>query len=150
MSKSADNLGYLLSKAAKITRWDLNNKLAVLGLTAPQWAVLKDLSTQEECQNPTQNPTQNLTPASIADRLNADRPTISGIIERMEKQDWVYRMINPEDRRSYIIKLTDKAKEQMLDLERTSDATMHQAVTGFSQDEIQTLKKYLTQIINNF
>lgn len=140
--KAENNLGYLLNKAAKITRGELNNRLSEVGITAPQYAVLKDLWIT--------NAEHETTPAFVAERLHSDRPTISGIIDRLEKQGFIYRRNNPEDRRSLIVGLTEVAKEQMKVFEEMSNDTIAKALDGFADNEISELKSYLKRIINNF
>lgn len=140
-----DELGHLLLNASRRLKWSLAGRLADVGLTFPQWMVLNDIyviekEKKESCY---------LTPASVAERLNVDRPTISGIIERLEKNSWVYRIINAEDRRSYIIMLTDKAKELMSELETLGNQAIEKAVKGFTDDELKQLKQYLQRIIDN-
>ena len=144
MKEKFKSLGYLITKASKTTKWDLSNRLtdADLGLTASQFAVIKDIEVSETMSSDT-------TPAEIAKRLNSDRPTVSGILERLVKQGWVYRVTHPEDRRSHFIKLTDKAKENLGLLEELSNSTMEKALEGFKEDELQNLMEYLGRVIRN-
>ena len=143
------NLGYLLSKAARMTKWDLNNTLADEGITFPQWRLLKDIDTNENhCRNEEER-LKLLTPAAIAERLNADRPTVSCMIERLVKQEYVCRLSHPKDRRSQIILLTDKAKGLMPKLELLSERILEKAVEGFDEEETLLLKKFLNRIIDN-
>lgn len=144
--KMSDDLGHMLMSSAKLIKWDLSGRLGDVGLTSPQWMVLSDIFVHEDSEDIN----LKLIPAAIAERLNIDRPTISGIIERLEKQGWVYRVNNPEDRRSYIIMLTNKAKLIMSKLDELSSLTMEQALKGFAEEEISQLKQYLHRIINNF
>lgn len=145
MNTNDRNLGYYLSKASRLTKWVLNSRLAELGLTASQWSVLKDIYVNERLQGDQ----QDFTPASIAQRLHSDRPTISGIVERLVKQGWLLREENPNDRRSQLIRLTEKAWELMPRLEEEGYGVMELAVVDFNEEELRELKKYLNRIINN-
>ncbi len=146
MGRITNDLGYLINKAARITKWELNNRLSDIGLTSPQFAVLRDVF----CNENKDETLISLTPASIAERLHADRPTISGIIHRLTKQGWVRRTENPNDRRSQIIVLTDKSKQLMGTLESLSNETIKKGIKDFTEDEIENLKNYLLKIIENF
>lgn len=146
MSYNDDDLGYLLNKASRFTKWELNNKLGEIGLTSSQWEVLKDLYMYEKMEDDN----VNHTPASIAQRLRYDRPTISGIIERLVKQGWAYRVMNTSDRRSHMIMLTDKARWLMPKMEGLRDNAIQEAIKSFNKSELVELKKYLSRIINNF
>ncbi len=66
------------------------------GLTGAQYNVINILA---------------LTPAGISqrelgDRLVVDRSNVTGLLDRLEKNDWVRRDDHPEDRRVYRISLT--------------------------------------------
>jgi DNA-binding MarR family transcriptional regulator len=143
------NLGYLLSKAARMTKWDFNNTLAEEGITFPQWRLLKDIDIHEKQCRDEEERLKLLTPAAIAERLNADRPTVSCMLERLVKQEYVYRLSHPKDRRSQIILLTDKAKGLMPKLELLSERILQKAVEGFDEEETLLLKKFLNRIIHN-
>lgn len=141
----SDDLGQMLLDSSRRLKWNMTGRLTDVGLTFPQWMVLSDIFTHGDCENVR----FNLTPATIAGRLNIDRPTISGIIERLEKNGWIYRAVHPEDRRSFIIMLTEKAMELMSEIEEQRKRTMEQAMRGFSEEEISQLKQYLQKIIDN-
>lgn len=144
MNNNSDNIGYLLNKASRTLKWNLNRKLEEHNITSAQWAVLKDLHMNEAFGN-----IQNATPASIAERLNMDRPTMSGVITRLLKNEWIESMQNPEDRRSQLIKLTYKTREIIHNFEDIADLIITKAMSGFTEDETEDFKKYLLRIIDN-
>ena len=144
-----DNLGYLINKAARMTKWDLNNSLASLGITSAQWGLIRDLFINEKRCNSEDERLHKLTAAAIAERLHADRPTISCMIERLVNQGWTYRISNPKDGRSQMILLTDKAKELMPKLGHLSENTLKKATKGFDDNEVEQLKQYLNRMIEN-
>ena len=144
-----DNLGYLINKASRLTKWDLNNALASSGITSAQWGLIRDIFLTESMYHSEEERLYKLTPAAIAERLHADRPTISCMVERLVKQDLAYRVSNPNDRRSQIILLTDKARELIPKLERLSENTLQKALKEFSEEETKQLKKYLARMIEN-
>jgi DNA-binding MarR family transcriptional regulator len=144
-----DNLGYLLNKAARMTKWDLTNTLSEEGITSAQFGLIKDIYFNEKKYTDEDERLYKLTAAAIAERLNADRPTISCMIEKLVNQGWAYRISNPKDRRSHMILLTDNAKEMMPKLEFLGDRTMEKAVKGFDEKEVRQLKQYLIRMIEN-
>jgi MarR family transcriptional regulator for hemolysin len=144
-----NNLGYLLNKAARMTKWDFNSRLADEGITSTQWGLIRDIYLNEKLCSNEEEKFVRLSPASIAERLQSDRPTVSCMIERLVRQDLAYRISNPKDRRSQEIMLTDKAKQLMPKLEALSDSTIARAVKGLTEEDIGRLKNYLTRIIDN-
>lgn len=144
-----DNLGYLVNKAARLTKWDLNNALASVGITSAQWGLIRDIFINEENCHSEDERIQQLTAAAIAERLHADRPTVSCMIEKLVNQGWTYRISNPKDGRSQVILLTDKAKELMPQLGILSENTLEKAIKGFDDNEVLLLKQYLGRMIEN-
>lgn len=144
-----DNLGYLINKAARLTKWDLNNALASVGITSAQWGLIRDIFINEESCHSEDERIQQLTAAAIAERLHADRPTVSCMIEKLVNQGWTYRISNPKDGRSQVILLTDKAKELMPQLGILSENTLEKAIKGFDDNEVLLLKQYLGRMIEN-
>ena len=51
------------------------------------------------------------TPKEIADLLNVGRTTVTGILDRLEAEQLITRSIDPTDRRSFILQLTEKGHE---------------------------------------
>ena len=141
---SSENIGYLLNKSSRSLKWQLNKSLEKYNITSSQWSVLKDLSFLGD-----ENRVQGATPAAIANRLNMDRATMSGVINRLAKSGWIITETNPEDKRSQIINLTDKSKKILSELEELSDEILIQALKEFKFEEIDTLKGFLIRIIDN-
>ncbi|TCK92823.1 DNA-binding MarR family transcriptional regulator [Natranaerovirga hydrolytica] len=138
-------IGYLLNKAARMMKYHLEGKLKEIGLTVQQYAVIRDINAYESCDNKE----DYLTPAMIAKRLDFNRPTITGILERLESSGWISRAINPTDRRSQFVTITDKAKEKIPELEQCSKETISDALKGLNEDEVNNLVRYLHIIIDN-
>lgn len=138
-------IGYILHKAAMVSKNNYSNQLNVLGITPGQFTVLKEIYYHNE------NTTElGLAPACIADRLECDRPTISGIIDRLEAQGWIVRLQHPDDKRSFLIQVTDKAKDNLIELNEINKENQNMILNGFTEEETILLKCYLLRVINNF
>lgn len=134
-----DNLGYLLNKVSVMTKTELTNQLKEYKVTAQQWAVLKDISL---------HPT-GTTPAMIAERLFADRPTVTGIIQRLLQKDWIITKHNPNDKRSHLVFLTDKANSLLNELEHISNDVIRISIKDIPKDEIEITIGVLQNMIQN-
>ena len=58
-----------------------------------------------------------LTPSEIGERMLIPSATLTATLDTLERQGWVQRLPNPEDRRSVLIEITDEgrsAADQML------------------------------------
>lgn len=83
----------------KMTRY-YNNKLAPYGITIVQSWVLFYLSTYN-----------GSSLKDIAAAVQLDSPVVTGLIDRLVKEELVVREEDPEDRRSVKICLTSKGRE---------------------------------------
>ena len=55
--------------------------------------------------------------ARVAEMIGYDRATIGGVIERLEKKDWIRRLVSEQDRRARELSLTAKGKKIRMALE---------------------------------
>lgn len=106
-----NNTVFQLMRAAKILRNQLDSVLNEYDITAAQFSVLNILYHIKE----------PLASSQIADYLNSDRPTISGIIFRLEKKGMIIREKNDSDRRVDNLTLTKKALSGMETLIEKTD-----------------------------
>jgi DNA-binding MarR family transcriptional regulator len=55
----------------------------------------------------------------LAKRLNVSTPTITGILDRLVRQELTYRADDPRDRRVVLNALTDRGRDVIEQLEQT-------------------------------
>lgn len=143
--KCNDDIGYLLNKAARLSKLKVNQKLGEINLTFPQFLVIKHLRQDKIGEGDL----SLRCPASIAVHLGYDRPTITGIIDRLVKQGFVLRESNPSDRRSQTITLTEKAENLIDVMDDFFEEVNAKTLSSFDDNAVQNLKKYLHKIISN-
>lgn len=140
-----NNIGTLINRSSKLLKNKINISLENLGLTAVQWSVLKDIYNIEELKGDI----EELTPLEIGRRLNLDKATLSGVINRLINKEWIEKIKNPKDKRSFYLLLTQKALYNMEELEQINNETIKKAADGLSSQEIKLLEKYLETFIKN-
>ena len=131
-------LGYLLNTSARFIKRKMDKNLEVYNLTTSQWAVIKLLFNKKQ-----------LTQAQIADELNADRATVGTVILKLYEKKYIDKIIDKNDRRSYVISLTQKAKNAVNEIDLIAENLTKEALVGVSDDNIKVLYDVLRQIINN-
>lgn len=134
-----DNLGFLLTKVSLEIKAALTKRLLPYNVTAPQWAVLKDISAHPE----------GTTPAKIAERTYSERSTITGVLERLKMKDYVTISKNPNDKRSTLVFTTDLGTKIQKEIELISDDIINEAIHGITEEDKQTTTKVLKQIFKN-
>jgi DNA-binding MarR family transcriptional regulator len=86
----------------------------------------------------------------ISQGLMLENPTVTGLIDRLEKLGYVKRSGHPNDRRVYLIFLTKKgnlvANKALPIVKRLNE----QIKEGYSKEEIEAFKKVLMGAFNKF
>lgn len=127
--------GYLLMNISKQLKYNLNQALNTKGITVQQWAVIQQLFLKNE-----------QTAVLLSEALDMDKPTISGIIKRLEKKGFIIKTVNPSDLRSQLISLTDTGHEILSECQTLSKQILANYLTILSTDEQETLNVLLTKI----
>jgi len=136
--KLNNSLGFLLNKAAGEMKYALENSLRPFNLTPGQWSVLSRLSEQD-----------GQTIGVIGKSLYFDKPTISGVIKRLEKKGLIIKARDSEDQRTVTIYLTDLARELMLELPNLAIAINQKALKNFEPEDSELLKAFLKRVLAN-
>jgi DNA-binding MarR family transcriptional regulator len=92
--KAIGSASVRLSK--KVTRI-INIYLKSYNITTEQWSILRTL-----------NESDYITQRQLSERADKDQATLTKILDLLEKHGFVERVPNPEDRRSFLIKITEK------------------------------------------
>lgn len=87
------------------------------------------------------------TPAELADAAGVTRATMTGLIDTLERDDFVKRVPDPEDRRMMSVVLTTKATQFLRDLLPGHFQLMAALTCTLSEPERQTLVRLLNKII---
>ncbi len=92
----------------------------------------------------------DLSLTQISQGLMLENPTVTGLIDRLEKSGYVKRSDHPNDRRVYLVHLTekgDKVAKKALPIVRNLN---EQIKEGYSRSEIEDFKKVLVGTFNKF
>lgn len=99
MDNSDKNLGIILNRAARSMKRLLDSQLNPIGLTSSQYAVLTILWEED-----------GISLSELGKRLYFDNPTLTGIVDRLERDELLVRKRDETDRRMIKIFLTPKAR----------------------------------------
>jgi DNA-binding MarR family transcriptional regulator len=109
--------------------------LVPLGITPVQFYVLSALWEEN-----------NIKFKTLTQRLNMDGPTLTGILDRLERLDYLERKDDPEDRRSLLICLSDKAETHATEFRRLAHTLDNEFKTKFGSEDFKTLCNLLDRI----
>ncbi len=88
----------------------------------------------------------NLTQNELSKRLLVDKSNITGLIDRLEKLDLLFRAKIANDRRSYHIKLTKKGSKLILNLEEKYLELVYKIMSELDKDDVEQLIKLTRKI----
>lgn len=111
---------------------------ADLSLTIEQWSVLYHLWKEDGISQ------QDLCQATFR-----DKPSITRLIDNLEKAALVKRVASKTDRRKNLVFLTDKAKALQDTSYSLASETVDEAVKGVSSVEIEVCKAVLKKVYEN-
>lgn len=107
-------------------------------LTPPQYSILTQLWESDGKQF-----------KELASACCCSPSTITGIVDTMEKHELVYRDNNPEDRRSLLVKLTDKGKSIEKDPSPIK-ISLKNCCEGFTTEDVDQLSHLLNKLSDSF
>jgi MarR family transcriptional regulator, organic hydroperoxide resistance regulator len=118
----------------KIARY-YKDRIAPMGLTHGQFFMLVALLDED-----------GALPSQLADKTAMDRPTTTGLLDRLERDGWIKRRLDANDRRTLRVNLTPKALG-----ERETVFSIFQEINGrflqrFSPEEWMELQSFLARL----
>jgi len=94
---------------------------------------------------------EGLSLSAMADKLQLDNSAITGLVDRMESDYLLVREVDPADRRSFLIHLTEKGRALAKTVFPVANDFNHQLKNSLSSEEQKSLFKLLgtlDQLIN--
>jgi len=133
-----NSLGFNIYRADLLFKKEFLHALADYGLTPEQWSVLSILLNEEVplCQN-------DIVRASLK-----DKPSVSRIIQRLEREGWIIKTSDTDDARMAKISVTKKGKDLRDEIPRKLTKHFKQFLKDFSDDEMDLLLKLLKKLRN--
>jgi len=108
------------------------------GLTGAKWKIIAILSIKE-----------GITQKHIADMAFVEAPTLVSVIDQMEKEGYVTRQSDPNDRRNNLIFMTKKSKDIVDPIIDCILEIRNMGLDKISKKDMDAVKKVLAQIIIN-
>ncbi len=122
---------YLYTESRRLTKQAARE----VGLTGPQLTVIKLLDTFGD-----------LSLSSLSERIRAQNSTVTGIIDRMEREGLVSRERSTSDRRVVFIRLTDKGRKMASSIQ-VEPMEIFRAVLGtLSKEDTKDLLRILAKL----
>lgn len=105
------------------------------GLTPTQLSVVKLLETVGD-----------LSLSALSERIRANNSTVTGIVDRMERDGLVRRERDARDRRVWMIRLTDRGRRVAQKVADTPWETLKRAIASLAADDQDRLLQIMEKV----
>ena len=133
-----EGLGFVVHDVARMMRWEFDRRASGIKLTRSQWSVLAHLLRNDGMQQ-----------RELAEEMDITAITLTGLLDRMEREGWVERRADPVDRRAKRIFLTEKVAPVTKELRTLARDVRKAALQGLNEGEQQLLMNLLVRVRNN-
>lgn len=135
----AIHYGHLVRILHWCTDQSMTNALEAMELTSAQGRIMGFLAhrTQPPC------------PKDIEEEFRLTHPTVSGILTRLEKKDFIELRPDDQDRRSKRIYLRPRGRECMENMHQVIQNNETRLVAGFTEEEQALFADFLKRAITN-
>ncbi|MDX2102403.1 MAG: MarR family transcriptional regulator [Alphaproteobacteria bacterium] len=131
-----EHLANLLQRAAHAVTESFHSQLRPRGVPVPVWRVLSQLAEED-----------GVGITDLARVCLFKQPTLTKVIDRMERQGLVERRAAAEDRRKVLVFITAKGRSDVAELVQRAHANERNILSGYSDDEVAALKTALRVLI---
>ena len=122
---------YLYTESRRLTK----GLASQFGLTGPQLTVIKLLETF-----------QDLSLSSLSERIRAQNSTVTGIIDRMEREGLVRRERSTVDRRVVHIRLSEKGQKLARQIQVEPMEIFRDALASLTQADLRDLLRIMNKL----
>lgn len=131
-------LAYITGYSAKKISDAFNERLLKKGVTKVQWIALYYVGKHDK-----------ISQIELANLMNIKASTVARLIDRMEKEEYIFRIRSSEDRRVIYLKLTDKGIKLSKDLLPEGKRMSEIVRKDISDEDIKIFKKVLKAMADN-
>ena len=138
--KRGELYSFITGKAstAIARRLQKNFKQAKLDITIEQWSVLYHLWKQD-----------GLSQQQLCEATFRDKPSITRLVDNLEKLNLVKRVASKNDRRINMIYLTQQAQDLQEQTMELANQTLNEALEGVTNGQIEIAKEVLQKVYDN-
>ncbi|MFZ7104102.1 MAG: MarR family winged helix-turn-helix transcriptional regulator [Peptococcaceae bacterium] len=130
-----ESMGFLLGRTNQKLINRLSRELREYNITPEQWALLNLLMDED-----------GILQKELSVKSGKDQTTITRALDNLNKKNYIERCSSPNDRRAFLIYLTDEGRGLMERLVPIAKNLLNEIFKGFSQKEINELKSLLDKL----
>ena len=135
MDEAREHICFNLGRVMRRVQDFYEKRLSPFGMTPSQFFVFNALWAAD-----------GVFMSELGERVCLDSSTLTGIIDRMERNGYVERRPNPDDRRSVLVFLTAMAQEQGVHILKFADELDAALREPYSVEEVGNFERVLKSI----
>ena len=132
---------YLITRAGLVVTAHLKREFAVAGVGKVRPAYLGVLMSLWQEDGP--------KVVDLGRHAGLEPSTMTGLLDRMERDGLVSRVPDPDDRRAQRIRLTSEGKQVQPVVEKLVDRTLNKVLEEVLERDLSQLKKTLRSVLTN-
>jgi DNA-binding MarR family transcriptional regulator len=138
--KKSELYSFITGKAstAIARRLQKNFKQHGIDITIEQWSVLYHLWKED-----------GMSQQALCDATFRDKPSITRLVDNLEKQKLVKRVASKDDRRINMIYLTPEAQELQEQSMEVAGQTLSEALEGVTNGQVEIAREVLQKVYEN-
>lgn len=113
-------------------------RLETFDISPEQWTIVTNLSIQD-----------GITQQALSEKVEKDQTNVTRIIDKLEKKEFVRRSAHPNDRRAFLLFLTDKGHKLREDTLFEAEREQEKILQGITADEEELLLNILVRLRKN-
>ncbi|MAU41189.1 MAG: MarR family transcriptional regulator [Kordiimonas sp.] len=119
----------LFMNAAEIEKYIRQRFREHFAVTLPQFDVMAALYRAEKA----------LTMGELSQQLLVSNGNVTGIVDRLQKEDIVHRVVCPDDKRVHHVTLTAVGRAKFEELARAHESWVDERLAGLNVDEVEDM-----------
>lgn len=127
-----------MASTALARRLQKNFKQAKIEITIEQWSVLYHLWKED-----------GLSQQELCNRSFRDKPSITRLVDNLEKLKLVQRVPSKEDRRINLVFLSEAARTLQEETLSMANQTLNEALEGVTNNDIEVCRAVLQKVYDN-
>ena len=131
-------INFVLNSTQNAVHSYFREQLQPLGVTPIQYSVLKCLWNEDQ-----------QTPTQLAQTLQVDSSTITGLLGRLEQKDLIARKYSKQDRRSVFVCLQPAGRALQKGVEDAIQAANVEITSGIAAEDLAKFKAMCKQMKDN-
>ncbi|SDM98060.1 DNA-binding transcriptional regulator, MarR family [Fictibacillus solisalsi] len=132
------SIGFLMNQTSRKIIHLLMHRFREYDVTPEQWSVLYQLHKEG-----------GINQKELARRTAKDQPTTARILDLLIKKALIQKQMSENDRRAFIVSLSDKGREITEQIAPIEESTMSEVVAGLEPKHVEQIKQWLHQMNEN-